>query len=50
MREHIERVKALIENFNQYGEDVDMYITTLDIISLEKVLDLLQKFLEEDDV
>ena len=49
MREHIERVKALIENFNQYGEDVDMYITTLDIISLEKVLDLLQKFLQEDE-
>lgn len=49
MREHIERVKALIENFNQYGEDVDMYITTLDIISLEKVLDLLQRMLEEDE-
>ena len=49
MREHIERVKALIENFNQYGEDVDMYITTLDIISLEKVLDLLSRFLEEDE-
>lgn len=49
MREHIERVKALIKNFNQYGEDVDMYITTLDIISLEKVLDLLQRMLEEDE-
>ena len=48
MREHIERVKALIKNFNQYGEDVDMYITTLDIISLEKVLDLLQRMLEEE--
>ena len=49
MREHIERVKALIKNFNAYGEDVDMYITTLDIISLEKVLDLLQRMLEEDE-
>lgn len=49
MREHINRVRELIENFKADGEDVDMYITTLDIISLEKVLDLLQKFLEEDE-
>ena len=49
MREHINRVRELIENFNAYGEDVDMYITTLDIISLEKVLDLLSRMLEEDE-
>ena len=49
MREHIERVKALIKNFKAYEEDVDMYITDLDITSLEKVLDLLQRMLEEGE-
>lgn len=49
MREHIERVKALIANFNGGGEDEIMYMTTLDIISLEKVLKLLQDLLEEEE-
>lgn len=49
MREHIERVKALIANFNSGGKDDIMYMTTLDIISLEKVLKLLQNLLEEEE-
>lgn len=49
MREHIERVRELIKNFNSGGEDEIMYMTTLDIISLEKVLDLLQGLLEEEE-